>query len=134
RPAPVNPWDARLWSGASSSGSGVAVAAGLCFAALGTDTGGSIRMPSAMNGVTGLKPTWGRVSVDGVFPCCPNRDHVGPMARSAADAALVLAVIAGPDKGDPTALTEPPGDYAAAAQGAEVAGLRLGMDRSQMRE
>lgn len=130
RAPPVNPWDRSLWSGASSSGSGVATAAGLCFAALGTDTGGSIRMPSALNAVTGLKPTWGRVSVDGVFPCCPNRDHVGPMARSAQDAAIVLAAIAGEDARDAMSLVDPVDDYVGAAQPAKAAGLTLGVDWS----
>jgi len=74
-PAPVNPWNAAHWSGASSSGSGVATAAGLCYGSLGSDTGGSIRFPSAANGVTGLKPTWGRVSRYGVFELAATRDH-----------------------------------------------------------
>lgn len=128
RPAPLNPWDATLWTGVSSSGSGVATAAGLCFASLGTDTGGSIRMPSAANGLTGLKPTWGRVSLDGVFPMCPSRDHVGPMARSAQDAALVMAAIAGHDPADPLSLPDAGPDYGAEALGG-CAGLRLGVDR-----
>jgi len=92
-PVPVNPWAADRWPGASSSGSGVAVAAGLCFAALGTDTGGSIRFPAAANGVVGLKPTFGSVSTDGVFPLAPSLDHVGPLARSAGDCAIILAAI-----------------------------------------
>ena len=84
---PVNPWHARHWSGASSSGSGVATAAGLCFGSLGSDTGGSIRFPSAANGMTGLKPTWGRVSRFGCFELAASLDHIGPMCRSATDAA-----------------------------------------------
>jgi amidase len=102
-PRPRNPWHAGYDTGGSSSGSGVAVAAGLCFAALGTDTGGSIRFPSAWCGVTGLKPTYGRVSRAGVFPLGASLDHVGPMARSVADAACVLDAIAGPAARDPTA-------------------------------
>src|SRR5690606_24979798 len=86
---PKNPWAEAHWVGASSSGSGAAPAAGLCYAAIGTDTGGSIRFPSAANGLTGLKGTWGRVSRYGVFPFAPTLDHVGPMARSARDAAAV---------------------------------------------
>ena len=89
-PAPVNPWNAAHWSGASSSGSGVATAAGLCYASLGSDTGGSIRFPSAANGVTGVKPTWGRVSRYGVFELAATLDHIGPMARSAADCGAML--------------------------------------------
>jgi amidase len=87
---PVNPWSAAHWTGVSSSGSGVATAAGLCYGALGTDTLGSIRFPSTMNSVTGLKPTWGRVSRAGVFAVAPSLDHVGPMARSVTDAAALL--------------------------------------------
>ena len=123
---PVNPWNAAYWTGVSSSGSGVATAAGLCFASLGSDTGGSIRFPSTMNGLTGLKPTWGRVSRAGVFPLAESLDHIGPMCRSALDAALVLGVIAGADPDDPTAAPQPVPDYAAAI-GAGVAGRRLGV-------
>ncbi len=100
---PVNPWHAEYWPGASSSGSGVAVAAGLCAAALGSETGGSIRLPSAANGVNGLKPTWSRVSRHGVFELAATLDHVGLMARSAQDAASMLSAIAGADANDPTA-------------------------------
>jgi amidase len=106
-PGPQNPWNPALWPGASSSGSGSAIAAGLCYAAIGTDTGGSIRFPSAANGVVGLKPTWGRVSRHGVFPLAESLDHVGPMTRSVADAALVLRVIAGRDELDDTSLAAP---------------------------
>jgi amidase len=108
---PVNPWNSQLWAGTSSSGSGVATAAGLCYGSLGTDTGGSIRFPSAANGVTGLKPTWGRVSRHGVFELAATLDHVGPMARSAADAGAILGVIAGSDGRDPTASLTPVPDY-----------------------
>src|SRR5438045_1141476 len=76
--APLNPWNAAYWTGVSSSGSGVATAAGLCYASLGSDTGGSIRFPSTQNGLTGLKPTWGRVSRAGVFPLAESLDHVRP--------------------------------------------------------
>jgi amidase len=123
---PVNPWHADYWTGVSSSGSGVATASGLCFAALGSDTGGSIRFPSTMNGLTGLKPTWGRVSRAGVFPLAESLDHIGPMCRSALDAALVLGVIAGADADDPTAVQRPVPDYAASIGGG-VAGKRLGV-------
>jgi amidase len=113
-PGPQNPWNPALWPGASSSGSGVATAAGLCYAAIGTDTGGSIRFPSAANGVVGLKPTWGRVSRHGVFPLGESLDHIGPMTRSVVDAALVLNVIAGRDELDDTSRDAPLDDYAAA--------------------
>src|SRR5689334_4099602 len=126
---PVNPWNAGYWPGVSSSGSGVATAAGLCFASLGSDTGGSIRFPSTMNGLTGLKPTWGRVSRAGVFPLAQSLDHVGPMCRSALDAAIVLGVIAGADPADPTAAPEPVPDYAGAI-GAGVKGKRIGMPKN----
>lgn len=129
QPIPVNPWGADRWSGVSSSGSGVAVAAGLCYGALGTDTGGSIRFPAACNGVTGLKPTYGRVSRFGVFPLAETLDNVGPLTRSAADAAAVLQAIAGADPHDPTAARVAVPDYVAAlTQG--VDGLRVGVDEA----
>lgn len=124
---PVSPWNADTWVGSSSSGSGVATAAGLCFASLGTDTGGSIRFPSAASGLTGLKPTWGRVSRHGVFELAATLDHVGPMARSAADCAAMLGVLAGADPADPTASLEPVPDYAAGL-GLGLRGLRIGVD------
>lgn len=124
---PKNPWSADHWAGASSSGSGAATAAGLCFASLGTDTGGSIRFPSGANGITGLKPTWGRVSRHGVFALAETYDHVGPMTREVRDAAAVLAAIAGADDRDPTAALEPVPDYLAIADEG-VAGLTLGID------
>ena len=99
-----NPWNTDRIAGGSSGGSAVAVAAGLCAAAIGSDTGGSIRIPSALCGVVGLKPTFGSVSAFGVFPLAPSFDHVGPIARSALDAALVLECIAGRDPRDPTSL------------------------------
>ncbi|HJU12465.1 MAG TPA: amidase [Candidatus Binataceae bacterium] len=126
-PGPFNPWNAEVWPGASSSGSGVATAAGLCYAAIGTDTGGSIRFPSAANGIIGLKPTWGRVSRYGVFPLGESLDHIGPMTRSVADAALVLSVIAGHDDSDDTSLGAPVDDYAAAID-AGAKGIRVGVD------
>ena len=125
-PAPLNPWNAAYWTGSSSSGSGAATAAGLCFASLGSDTGGSIRFPSTMNGLSGLKPTWGRVSRAGVFPLAESLDHIGPMTRSALDAAIVLGVIAGADEADPTAVGLPVPDYAAGID-AGVRGKRIGL-------
>lgn len=125
---PLNPWSAAHWPGASSSGSGVATAAGLCFGALGTDTGGSIRMPSSANNLTGIKPTWGLVSRHGLIPMAETLDTIGPMARSAADAAAILQAIAGPDPADPTALRDPVPDYLGGIDRG-VAGLTLGFDR-----
>lgn len=127
-PSPVNPWGAEYWTGVSSSGSGVATAAGLCYGSLGTDTLGSIRFPSTMNNLSGLKPTWGRVSRYGIFPLAETMDHIGPMTRSAKDAAAVLQAIAGEDPEDRTALLVPVPDY---LNGIEysVQGLRIGIDR-----
>ncbi|ATQ42524.1 amidase [Caulobacter mirabilis] len=124
---PVNPWNPDYWTGISSSGPGVAVAAGLCFGALGSDTGGSIRWPSSANGVTGLKPTWGRVSRHGAVELAASLDHVGPMARSAADLAVLMQAIAGHDPADPTSRAEPVPAYAAEIAGG-VRGLRIGID------
>ena len=126
---PVNPWNAAHWSGASSSGSGVATAAGLCYGSLGSDTGGSIRFPSAANGVTGLKPTWGRVSRYGVFELAATLDHIGPMARSAADCGAMLGVIAGSDLNDPTAVPDPVPNYLAGMTRG-LQGLRIGVDHA----
>jgi len=126
---PVNPWGDALWPGVSSSGAGVATAAGLCFGALGTDTGGSIRFPSAANGVTGIKPTWGRVSRHGAFELAASMDHIGPIARSAADAGAILAAIAGPDPLDPTASHASVPDYLATMTRG-LQGLRIGIDRA----
>jgi len=99
---PTNPWAPGRVPGGSSSGSAAAVAAGLVPAALGTDTGGSVRVPASLCGITGLKPTYGRVSRAGVTPLAWSLDHIGPLARSAEDAALVLEAIAGHDPADPT--------------------------------
>jgi len=125
-----NPWDARSHriAGGSSSGSGVAVAAGLCAGALGSDTGGSIRIPASLCGVTGIKPTYGRVSRAGVLPLAWSLDHVGPMARSAVDCALMLASMAGHDRKDPTTSTLPVPDYAAGLSG-DIKGVRVGVLR-----
>ncbi len=110
-PPPVNPWHAERWPGGSSSGSGVATAACLCFGSLGSDTGGSVRFPAAACGIVGIKATYGRVSRYGVFPLAESLDHVGPMARSVADAAAILGAIAGLDSRDPTTRREPVPDY-----------------------
>lgn len=124
---PLNPWDRGRWAGSSSSGSGVATAAGLCFGSLGSDTGGSIRFPAAACGIVGLKPTWGRVSRYGVLALAESLDHVGPMTRSTADAAIMLQAIAGYDPRDPTSLSAPVPDYAADMD-AGIAGVRVGVD------
>ena len=124
---PVNPWGADRWSGASSSGSGVATAAGLCYGSLGSDTGGSIRFPSAACGTVGIKPTWGRVSRYGALALAESLDHLGPMTRSAADAGVMLQAISGHDPNDPTSLTEPvPNMLEGLGQG--VRGVRIGVD------
>lgn len=127
-PPPVNPWAPDRWSGASSSGSGVCVAAGMAYGAIGTDTAGSIRFPSACNHLVGLKPTWGRVSRHGVFPLCDTLDHVGPMARTVLDVALMFAAIAGEDPLDPTSLSAPAEDWPGAARVGSLAGVRVGVD------
>ena len=102
-----NPWDLKRSPGGSSGGSAAAVAAGLCVASVGTDTGGSIRIPSALCGIVGLKPTFGRVSCFGTVPLAPSFDHVGPIARTASDAAILLDAIAGRDPADATTLAQP---------------------------
>ena len=127
-PAPLNPWNTGYWVGSSSTGSGVATSLGLCYGSLGTDTGGSIRFPSATCGLTGIKPTWGRVSRHGVFPLAESLDHVGPMTRSAADSAAILGVIAGYDVNDATTYSAAPPDYLETI-GDGVRGLRIGIDR-----
>lgn len=124
---PVNPWHRDYWSGASSSGSAVATAAGMAFATLGSDTGGSIRFPSAACGVTGLKPTWGRVSRYGAFELAASLDHIGPMCRSAADAGIVLGAIAGADPNDPTATQVAVPDYLRETERG-LRGVRIGLD------
>lgn len=128
RDIPVNPWREDVWAGVSSSGSGVATAAGLCYGSIGTDTGGSIRYPSAANGIVGLKPTYGRVSRYGVFPLAESLDHVGPMVRRAGDAAVMFEAIAGFDSNDSTSLRDPvPHMLDELDKG--VRGLRIGFDR-----
>jgi aspartyl-tRNA(Asn)/glutamyl-tRNA(Gln) amidotransferase subunit A len=106
-----NPWDITRTPGGSSGGSAVAVATGMAMAALGTDTGGSIRIPAALCGVVGLKPTYGRVSLRGILPLSWNLDHAGPITRKVEDAALMLQVIGGYDAGDPVSVKTLPGDY-----------------------
>ena len=130
-----NPWDPAVARapGGSSSGSAAAVAAGMAPAALGSDTGGSIRIPASLCGITGLKPTYGRVSRAGVLPLAWSMDHVGPMARSAADCALLLGPMAGYDPADASTSVLPVPDYTAAL-GRDVKGLRIGMLRGMFAE
>ncbi|MBA6420981.1 amidase [Pseudomonas sp. 5Ae-yellow] len=129
---PNNPWNAGHWTGASSSGCGVATAAGLCYASLGSDTGGSIRFPCAANGLTGLKPTWGRVSRYGALELAASLDHIGPITRSARDALFMLSTIAGHDPRDPTSspsvCLEIPGIEDS------FRGLRVGIDEAWLTE
>lgn len=124
-----NPWNPDRVSGGSSSGSGVAVATGMVVASLGSDTAGSIRIPAAFCGVTGLKPTWSRVSLDGTMPLSPSFDCIGPLAHSARDCARLLAVVAGRDDADPTSSTRPPADYEAGLSG-DLRGQRIGLPKA----
>lgn len=123
-----NPWDVRRLAGASSGGSAAAVAASICPVALGTDTGGSVRMPAAFSGIFGLKPTYGLVSLHGVVPLTWTLDHVGPLTRSVEDAAIVLAAIAGHDPLDPWSASVPGVDYPRALRRG-VRGLRIGVPK-----
>ena len=126
---PQNPWNPDRWTGSSSSGSGVATAAGLCFGSLGSDTGGSIRFPSAACGVVGIKPTWGRVSRYGVLALAESMDHVGPMTRSVADAGIMLEAIAGFDPNDPTSLPDPVSNMLEGI-GQDLKDIRIGFDEN----
>lgn len=130
---PVNPWNPDRWPGASSSGSGVATAASLCFGSLGSDTGGSIRVPSAACGIVGVKQTYGKVSRYGVFPLGETLDHVGPMTRSVADAAVMLRAIAGFDPKDPTTRRESVRDYLDLIYN-DITSLRIGVDEAYCTE
>ncbi len=128
-----NPWDLQRVPGGSSGGSAAAVAARLAVAATGTDTGGSIRQPAALTGITGLKPTYGRVSRYGMIAFASSLDQGGPMTRSAADAAAILQVIAGFDARDSTSAQEPVPDYDAALD-ADIRGLRIGLPKEYFEE
>lgn len=127
-----NPWDPARIPGGSSGGSAAAVAAGIGYGSLGSDTGGSIRNPAALCGITGLKPTYGRVSRAGAFPLSWSQDHVGPLARSAFDCGLLLEAIAGPDPRDPTAVAarpawSAPSPRSSEAPGGDLRGVRIGL-------
>ena len=123
-----NPWDPTRIAGGSSGGSAAAVAAGMCFGALGSDTGGSIRQPAAFCGIVGLKPTYGRVSTRGVMSLSWSLDHVGPFARNVADTALLLEEIAGYDELDPTSVDWPTENYSELLH-MGVSELRIGLSR-----
>jgi aspartyl-tRNA(Asn)/glutamyl-tRNA(Gln) amidotransferase subunit A len=123
-----NPWDLTRSASGSSSGSAAAVAASMCSAALGTDTGGSVRLPAAFCGLVGMKPTFGRVSRHGVIPLAWSMDCAGPITRTVADNALILQRIAGHDGHDPTCARRPLGNYLAAL-GARTVGVRVGLPR-----
>ncbi|MBI4182648.1 MAG: amidase [Proteobacteria bacterium] len=127
-PPARNPWDVSRFTGGSSSGSGAAVAAGLVLGALGSDTGGSIRHPSAQCGIAGLKPTYGRVSKKGVLPLSFSLDNVGPMAWTARDNAILLGTIAGYDPEDPSTVDRPVPNYLRALTG-NIKGLKVGLVR-----
>jgi len=124
-----NPWKTDHIPGGSSGGSAVAVAAGLCYGALGTDTLGSVRIPAAYCGVVGFKPTHGRVSIRGIIPLSPSIDHAGPLARTVRDSAILLQAIAGYDIADATSMDAPVPDYSRAFETRKLS-LRLGLPRT----
>jgi aspartyl-tRNA(Asn)/glutamyl-tRNA(Gln) amidotransferase subunit A len=123
-----NPWDLSRTPGGSSGGSAAAVAAGLCTMATGSDTGGSIRIPAALCGIVGFKPSYGRISCHGIMPLSWEQDHPGPMARTVHDTALMLSAMAGWDVADPATARQPVPDYALDLEGG-IAGCRVGIDR-----
>ncbi|HEV2249934.1 MAG TPA: amidase [Candidatus Limnocylindria bacterium] len=125
-----NPWATDRIPGGSSGGNGAALVAGMCFGAVGSDTGGSIRIPAALCGIVGLKPTYGRVSLRGAIPLAWSLDHAGPMTRTVRDAALLLRVIAGHDPDDPVCADVPVADYLAEIE-AGVRGLAIGVVRGR---
>jgi len=122
-----NPWDPARIAGGSSGGSAASVSAGLCYGAIGTDTAGSVREPAALCGIVGLKPTYGRVSVQGVMPLSMSLDHVGPIARTILDAAVMLQAIAGNDAKGANSDDVPVGDYLAIREQARP--VRIGVPR-----
>jgi aspartyl-tRNA(Asn)/glutamyl-tRNA(Gln) amidotransferase subunit A len=125
-----NPWDLERVPGGSSGGSAAATAAHLCSAALGSDTGGSIRIPAAFCGIVGLKPTYGRVSLHGVFPLATSLDHVGPLTRTVEDAAIVLQELAGFDDDDPRSLHASVPNYREGLADASVDGLQIAVSET----
>jgi Asp-tRNA(Asn)/Glu-tRNA(Gln) amidotransferase A subunit family amidase len=128
-----NPWALDRIPGGSSGGNGAALVAGLCFGTIGSDTGGSIRIPASLCGVVGLKPTYGRISLRGAIPLAWSLDHPGPMTRTVRDAAALLQVIAGYDPGDPVSVDVPVDDYLAEIESG-VRGLRIGIIRGRFFE
>ena len=128
-PIPRNPWDVSTWPGGSSSGTGNGIAAGMFLAGIGTDTGGSIRIPAAFCGTSGLMPTYGRVPKSGCVPLGYSLDHIGPLARSARDCGAMLGVIAGFDPSDPTCVDRPVPDFTAEL-GGRLDGVRVGVQRA----
>ena len=128
-----NPWNPEHTPGLSSSGSGIAIAASLAAITLGEDTGGSIRMPASVNGIVGLRPTWGRVSRYGMLPFCWSMDTAGPMTRTVEDAALVMNAIAGYDHNDPQTSRLPVPDYSASLTG-DLSGVRIGVLKEFLQE
>lgn len=128
-PSARNPWNTEYSPGRSSSGSGAAVAAGMCLGAIGTDTGGSIRHPAAVCGIVGMKPTFGRVSCHGVIPLAASYDHVGPMTRTVRDNALMLQAISGFDTRDLHSVSHPAPDFSLEI-GRPLGGVRIGVLRS----
>jgi aspartyl-tRNA(Asn)/glutamyl-tRNA(Gln) amidotransferase subunit A len=128
-PPTCNPWDLGRVPGGSSGGSASAVMAGLASAALGSDTGGSIRIPASLCGTVGLKPTFGRIGRSGIVPHSWSLDHAGPLTRTVGDAALLLGALAGPDPSDPSCRDRPVPDYTAAL-GQPIEGLRIGVCRN----
>ncbi|MCW2540235.1 MAG: Amidase [Frankiales bacterium] len=128
-PTPRNAFGLNYWPGGSSSGTGSGVAAGMFLGGLGTDTGGSIRMPASWSGITGMKQTFGRVPKSGCVPLGLSYDHIGPLTRSARDAAAMLAVLAGHDESDACSVDRPVNDYVGALTGS-MEGLKVGVDTS----
>jgi len=126
-----NPWDLARVPGGSSGGSAAAVAANAAFAALGTDTGGSVRQPAALSGVVGLKPSYGRVSRFGLVAFASSLDQAGPLTKTVRDAALLLNAMAGPDRQDSTCLNDAPPDYTANLEG-DLRGVRLGLPKEYL--
>ena len=126
-PEPKNPWNLDYSTGVSSSGAAVAVAAGLCSLAIGSDTGGSIRYPSICCGVTGVKPTFGRVSTYGIMPLAPSLDHIGPIGRSVRDCAAVMNIISGYDFNDPYSAFNKVNNFLSTIS-LDIKGLRIGYD------
>jgi aspartyl-tRNA(Asn)/glutamyl-tRNA(Gln) amidotransferase subunit A len=128
-PIPRNPWNQDRWAGGSSSGTASGVASGCFLGGVGSDTLGSIRGPAAFCGITGIKPTFGRVSATHSVPLVPSFDHVGPLARTARDCALLLQAMAGHDPQDPHSVAQPVPDFSAALDG-DITGLRIGVERA----